>query len=205
MIPIGEIDGQITPRLQKMGSILATMDGFSAELRTDMDAWLKTHVALLMPSIAPAMRAAGRDNVRMAHTRDAIVLAIRAAKEGFRVLRALGYPIVPKSIRTLERIPEPILVWLLQKRLPDPRVRVAMLEHSEAAQDEIKHLADEFNALKKQVSIPTPAMDRLSAYFDPATPPLPEGSAQIALDWRLLWITAVVLLGIILIAWIFLY
>ena len=65
-----------------------------------MDAWLKTHVALLMPSLAQAMRAAGRDNVRMAHTRDA-VLAIRAIREGFHVLRALGYPIVPKSVANL--------------------------------------------------------------------------------------------------------
>lgn len=202
MIPIGEVDGRITPRLQQVGSILTSMDGFDVELRSDMDAWLKAHVALLMPSLAPAMRAAGRDNVRMAHTRDAIVLAIRAIREGFRVLRALGYPIVPKSVRIFERLPEPILVWGLQKRLVDPRMRVAMLEHGQAAQDEIKHLADEFLGLKRRTSIPTPAIDRLYVYFDPSTPSMPVGSAWLPLDWSFLWGVAAILGIILAIVWL---
>lgn len=184
MIPIGEVNGRITPRLQQVGRILASMNGFDAELRTDMDAWLKTHVALLMPSLAPAMRAAGQDNLRMARTRDAIVLAVRAIREGFAVLQALGIPLVPRSIRQLDWLPEPVLVWFLQRRLVDPSVRVALFEHADAAQDEIKHLADEFMALKRQTRVPTPAMDRLYAYFDPATPLMPDGSAEIPMNWR---------------------
>lgn len=199
MIPIGEVGGQITPRLKEVGQILESMEGFGVDLRSDMDAWLKTHVALLMPSLAPAMRAAGRDNVRMAHTRDAIVLAIRAIKEGFRVLKALGYPIIPNGVRIFERLPEPILVWGFKKRLVDPRVRIAMLEHSEAAQDEIKHLADEFIALKRQTSIPTPVIDRLYGYFDGSAQPLPMGSAELPLDWRFMWIIIGVLAGLLII------
>jgi 2-dehydropantoate 2-reductase len=202
MIPIGEVNGRITNRLQWVGRILASVEGFDADLRTDMDAWLKTHVAMLMPSLAPAMRAAGRDNVRMAHTRDAIVLAIRAIREGYRVLQALGYPIVPKSTRIFERLPEPILVWGFRKRLVDPCVRVAMLEHSEAAQDEIKHLADEFITLKRRTSVPTPAIDRLYVYFDPTAQPMPEGSAWLSLDWRFLWVVAGVLAGFLVIVWL---
>jgi 2-dehydropantoate 2-reductase len=201
-IPIGEVDGRITPRLRKVGGVLASMPGFEVEFRTDMDAWLKTHVALLMPSLAPAMRAAGRDNVRMAHTRDAIVLAIRAIREGYRVLRALGYPIVPSSARIFERLPEPVLVWGFQRKLVDPRIRVALLEHGEAAQDEIKHLADEFIRLKLQTSVPTPAIDSLYAYFDPTTPPIPEGSSRLPLDWRCLWIVAGVLIALLASVWL---
>jgi 2-dehydropantoate 2-reductase len=201
LIPIGEVDGSITPRLKEVGQVLASMEGFDAELRTDMDAWLKTHVALLMPSLAPAMRAAGRDNVRMAHTRDAIVMAIRAIKEGFNILRSLGYPIEPNRIRKLACLPEPFLVWAFQKYLPDPRMRMAMLEHAEAAQDEIKHLVDEFMALKLKSSLSTPMMDRLYTYFNPATPPLPEGSAEIPLDWQFLWGVAGGLIGVVLMIW----
>jgi len=194
-IPIGEVDGRITPRLQQVGDVLSSMPGFDVDLRPDMDAWLKTHVALLMPSLAPAMRAAGSDNVRMAHTRDAIVLAVRAMGEGYRVLTALGYPIVPQSALIFTRIPEPILVWGFQKRLVDPRIRVAMLEHGAAAQDEIKHLADEFIALARRTTVPTPAIDTLYPYFDPQSPPLPEGSARLAFDWRFLWAAVGVLAG----------
>jgi 2-dehydropantoate 2-reductase len=202
-IPIGEVDGRITPRLHEVGRILTSMPGFDAELRSDMDAWLKTHVALLMPSLAPAMRAAGCDNVRMAHTRDLIVLAIRAIREGFRVLRALGIPVTPIRVLVLFGwLPEPMLVWGFQKRLVDPRIRVTMFEHAEAAQDEIKHLADEFLSLKRLTSVPTPAMDRLSAYFNPETPLMPEGMAEIPLDWRGAWAAAGALAGTLGVLWL---
>ncbi len=202
-IPIGEVDGQITPRLREVGHILASMPGFDADLRSDMDAWLKTHVALLMPSLAPAMRAAGHDNVRMAHTRDLIVLTIRAIREGFRVLRALGIPVTPSRVLILFGwMPEPILVWGFQKRLVDPWIRIAMLEHAEAAQDEIKHLADEFLALKRLSSVPTPAIDCLYAHFNPKTPLVPEGMAEIALDWRGIWAAAGAMAGILGILWL---
>jgi 2-dehydropantoate 2-reductase len=202
MIPIGEVDGRITPRLLEVGRILANMPGFGVDFRTDMDAWLKTHAALLMPSLAPALRAAGRDSIRMVRTRDLFVLAIRAIREGFSVLRALGIPITPNTVRKFGWIPEPILVWGFQRRLMDPRIRVALLEHAEAAQDEVKHLADEFLVLAHQTTVPTPAMDRLFPYFDPATPLMPEGSAEIPLDWRGVWIGLVLLAGISGLVWL---
>lgn len=187
-IPIGEVDGRITPRLKVVGAALASMEGFAVDLRPDMDAWLKSHVALLMPSLAPALKAANLDNVRLAHTRDLVLLAVRAIKEGFQVLEALDVPVVPASARRLVLIPEPLLVWVLQRRLVNPLVRVALVEHAEAAEEEIRHLAEEFRALKERTTVPTPAMDRLCAYFDPATPPLPEGSAELPLDWRPVWV-----------------
>jgi hypothetical protein len=55
-----------------------------AEIRTDMDIWLKYHVAFLFPSLAPALYAAGTDNYCLARTRDLVVLALRAMREGFR-------------------------------------------------------------------------------------------------------------------------
>lgn len=199
-IPIGEVDGCILPRTREIAGVFDSMEGFAAEIRTDMDAWLKTHVALLMPSLAPAVRAASRDNVRMAHTRDAIVLAIRAIREGFHVLRKLGYPVVPGSIRQLELMPEPLLVWYLQKMLPDPKMRTAMLEHADATQDEIRHLAEEFYVLVRRSGVSTPVMDSLKKYFDPDTPPLPEGSAETPLDWSFFLILGGVVAAVLAIA-----
>jgi hypothetical protein len=83
-------------------------------------------------------------------------------------------------------------------------VRVAMPEHGKAAQDEIKHLADEFTALKQKTTVPTPAIDRLSIYFDPDAQPMPEGSAHLPLDWRFLRVIAGVLTGILVIVWLLL-
>ena len=202
LIPIGEVDGSITPRTEAVGGVLASMPGFGVDLRGDMDAWLKTHVALLVPSLGPALYAAGTDNLRLARTRDLVVLAVRAIREGFRVLRALDIPVTPASVRKFGWIPEPLLVWGFQRRFVDPLMRIALVEHAEAARDEVQHLADEFQALARQASVPTPASERLYTYFDPATPRVPEGSAEIPLDWRGVWLGLGALAGILGIFWL---
>jgi 2-dehydropantoate 2-reductase len=184
VIPIGEPDGSIGDRTGQVAAILSTMPGYDVEIRTDMDAWLKTHVALLMPSIAPAFYACGLDRRRVARTRDAVVLAVRAVREAFAVLRALGVPVVPARIPRLVSLPEPILVPLLRRIVTRDELEVAMIGHLRAAPDEMKHLAGEFLALARVTTVPTPAIDCLSAYFDPATPLMPDGSAEIPLDYR---------------------
>jgi len=182
-IPFGEVDGRVTDRRRQVARMLESAPGYGAEIRTDMDTWLKYHVALLMPSLAPALYAAGTDNYRMARTRDAVVLTVRAIREGFRVLRALGLPVTPSKFKVFEWIPEPLMVWFLQRRLVDPLMEVAMVRHANAARDEVTHLADEFRALARATSVPTPGIDLLYAHLDPDAPQIPEGSAEIPLRW----------------------
>lgn len=196
-IPIGEVDGSITPRTLLVADVLKSMRGYDVQIRTDMDAWLKTHAALLMPSLAAALYASGTDRVRMARTRDALVLAIRAVREGFQVLRALGIPIVPKELRWFEWIPEPLLVPYLRKLMLRPEMEAAMVGHANAARDEILHLTGEFLELARTAGTPTPAIERLLPYLDPQTPRLADGSAEIALDWRGIWIGAAALASLV--------
>ena len=75
-------------------------------------------------------------------------------------------------------------------------LEVAMVRHAEAARDEMKHLADEFLAVARTTAVPTPTIDRLYASFDPDAPLLPEGSAEIPLDWRGVWAVLLVLLAL---------
>ncbi|MCK4316041.1 MAG: alpha/beta hydrolase, partial [Anaerolineae bacterium] len=188
LVPFGEVDGRITARTREVAHALESAPGFGAEIRTDMDTWLKYHVALLMPSLAPALYMAGTDNYRLARTRDAVVLTVRAIREGFRVLRALGLPVTPSKFKIFEWLPEPLLVFLLQRLLADERMEVAMVRHANAARDEVQHLADEFLALARTTSVPTPTINRLYPHLDPDTPLMPDGSAEIPLDWRGVWI-----------------
>lgn len=183
-IPFGEADGSITARTHQVAQILSSMNGYQAEIHTDMDAWLKTHVALLMPSLVPALYACGTDNYRMARTRDAVVLALRAVREGFAVLEALGIPVVGTGFKRFLRMPEPLVVALLGKLLARKEMETALVGHALAAPDELKVLADEFMQLVHASGVPTPNIDRLAVYFDPTTPALADGSAEIPLDWR---------------------
>ena len=188
VIPFGEVDGRITERTGDVARVLESAPGFGAEIRTDMDIWLKYHVALLMPSLAPALYMAGTDNYRMARTRDAVVLAVRAIREGFRVLRALDLPVTPSKFGLLQWLPEPLLVLLVQRLMADVKMETAMAKHANAARDEMKHLADEFLALARTTAVPIPTIERLYPHLDPEAPLMPEGSAEIPLDWRGVWI-----------------
>jgi 2-dehydropantoate 2-reductase len=156
--------------------------GFAVRFSDSMDAWLKTHVAVVSP-LANAVYMAGGDNYRLARTRDAVVLGIRAVREGFQVLRALSIRITPGALRILEWLPEPLLVAALRRCLPTRQVELAVARHANAARDEMQQLADEFRLLTEAAAIPTPAIDRLRQYVDPAVPPIEEGSARIPLSW----------------------
>jgi ketopantoate reductase len=182
-VPFGEVDGHITDRTREVARILESAPGFGAEIRTDMDTWLKYHVALLFPSLAPAMYAAGVDNYRLARTRDLVVLAVRAMREGFRVLHSLGLPVTPSKFRVIEWLPEPIVVLLVQRLLANPLMETALVKHAEAARSEVQHLIGEFMALARSTSVPTPTIDRLLRYYEPDAPQVPDGSAEIPLHW----------------------
>jgi ketopantoate reductase len=177
------VDGRITGRTREVARVLASAPGFGAEIRTDMDTWLKYHVALLFPSLGPALFAAGTDNYRLARTRDLVVLTVRAMREGFRVLRWSGLPVTPSKFRVIEWLPEPILVPLVRRLLTDPRMETALVKHANAARDEVQHLAGEFMALARTTPVPVPAIDRLRQYLEADAPQMPDGSAEIPLHW----------------------
>jgi ketopantoate reductase len=179
----GEVDGRITGRTRRVARALDSAPGYRAEIRTDMDAWLKYHVALIIPSIAPAVYAAGGDNLRLAHTRDLLVLGIRAIREGFQVLRALGLPVTPAKFKVFEWMPEPLLVLFAQRFLTGEYTDIALVRHAMAAPDEMKYHTDELLALARTTSVPTPNIGRLYCYFTPDASLVPEGSADIPLRW----------------------
>jgi hypothetical protein len=90
-------------------------------------------------------------------------------------------------------LPEPILVPFAQRVLANPLMETALVKHAAAAHDEVQHLIDEFMALARTTSVPTPTIDRLLRYYEPDAPQVPDGSAEIPLDWREVKIVAGVL------------
>jgi hypothetical protein len=120
----------------------------------------------------------------LSRTRDGLVLMIRAIREGFKVLRVLGIPITPSALRIFERMPEPVLVAILRRGLATKQAEVAIAAHARTARDEMRHLSEEFKVLTKAAGVPTPAIDRLRLYLDPAVPAIAEGSTRLSMDWR---------------------
>lgn len=179
---IGELDGKGSKRLEQVAQVFRDAS-LPVAVCENMDAWLKTHVALVSP-IANAIYLASGDNYRLADTRDGLVLMVRAIKEGLGVLQALDIPIVPAGYGLLSWLPEPLLVAVLQRSLKNPRVELVITRHANAARDEMATLAEEFQVLALLSGKATPAIDALYRYADPATPPVPAGQAQMGVNWK---------------------
>jgi 2-dehydropantoate 2-reductase len=179
---IGELDGTYTPRLQSIQRELRSA-GFPVAISSNMDAWLKTHVAVVSP-VANAIYLAGGSNYRLAHTRDGLVLMLRAIREGFRVLKALQVPVTPFKYHLLEWLPEPLLIWLMRLGFNTQQAELVMARHANNARDEMSTLADEFKVLASQTQIPTPSIDLLNLYLNPGKEPLPARSQRLSLQWE---------------------
>ncbi|MGC9399562.1 MAG: ketopantoate reductase family protein [Anaerolineae bacterium] len=199
---IGEINGTITPRLLRIAEVLGEISS-EVTCSDDIDAWLKTHVALVSP-IANALYMAGGDIYRLAETRDALVLLVRGIREGFCVLRALDVPITPAKYRALDWIPEPLLLAALRRMLSTEVAELGLQRHANAARDEMQQLAEEFRLLAHEAGVHTPVLDVLCSHVVLEQYPLPPGSRQVPLDWRRVWLGlgAVAAVGALLIAFL---
>lgn len=177
---IGELDGGRSARIQTMAKALQAA-GFPVSISANMDAWLKTHVAEILPTLS-AFYMAATDAPRLARTRDALVLMLRAVREGYRVLAAMDVPITPASHRKFQWIPEPLLLAIMRRRVTDDSARIK-IGHALGSRAEMQSLAMEFGRLIEGAGVATPSIDELNRYLDADTEPVPDGSAEIPVDW----------------------
>jgi pimeloyl-ACP methyl ester carboxylesterase/ketopantoate reductase len=182
-IPIGEVDGTVRPRTRAVAAVLSHMRGYDVEIRTDMDEWLKYHVALLISGLAPALYAADIEMKRLGETRDLLVLSVRATKEALRGLRTAGYSPSPRVVRGFEYIPEPIYVWAIGWLMRTEYAKISIEGHTRAGREEMTYLFDGLQSIVESDGGTTDAMDQLAPYFDPDTPPYPEGTRDIPMKW----------------------
>ncbi|HLO18810.1 MAG TPA: 2-dehydropantoate 2-reductase N-terminal domain-containing protein [Anaerolineales bacterium] len=159
---LGELGGHSTPRLSKIAQILRSA-GFPTVIRKNMDAWLKTHAALVSP-IANAIYMRDGNIHQLAHDRGSVQLMLQAIREGFQVLHSLDIPLTPLNMRILELVPGPLMVPLLQQLLDTKYAELVIARHANVARDEMKQIADEFRVLAYDASLPTPSIDRLYSF-----------------------------------------
>jgi 2-dehydropantoate 2-reductase len=131
-----------------------------------MDAWQKTHVAIISP-LANAIYMAGNSGTRLAQMREAVDLAITAIREGFTVLQALRVPITPARWRIISWIPQSMLTSRMCAWAKTEQFQAVAVSHAISAADEMRTLADEFKDLALRTSVLTPAIDKLRTFIPP--------------------------------------
>lgn len=195
---LGELEGEPSPTLIALQLIFEDA-GFETEILPKMDAWLKTHAAIVLP-VAFVLYLCDGSNYRLAKTRDAILMTFRGIKEGLKVLRRRKIPILPKKYRIFPLIPEPIAVAYLEKFFSTDFARIGLAVHANNAKDEMAFLAKEFKAMIAKSGVDTPNLNQLYAVTEQEQQNqlvLPEGSQKKRLDWKPIWILAGILTGII--------
>jgi 2-dehydropantoate 2-reductase len=163
-VTIGEMDGMTKDRTQAVISLFESSK-IPVETSPDIDAWLKFHVALISP-FASALYKHDCDNYALAKDTTTIRTMIRAAKEGGRVLNALGYKTrYPFEFNLFYWLPEFMNIATVKKLLRSRFAEVAFAQHANAARDEMRELAIEFQSLIDETSVRTPNITEINRYI----------------------------------------
>jgi 2-dehydropantoate 2-reductase len=157
----GEPEAGVTERVKALAQVF-TRAGFPTAVCPNMDAWQKTHVAWVSP-LANGLYMAGGSGAAMARRPDVVHLTIRAIREGYAVLRALGVPVTPGKLKAFEWIPLPLLVAVLRLWARTRHFDTIATRHTLAAFDEMAMVSTDFQSLARSTAVATPAMDSLHA------------------------------------------
>jgi len=160
---IGELDGSRSQRTAATSAALEAA-GFPVSVCSNMDAWLKTHAAKILPTVG-ALFAAGGDPARLAGDPDTLRLMLRAIREGYRVLQANNVPVTPSNHRLLSWLPEALLLPLLKRMMASPSM-ATKVGHAEEGRREWQLLAEEFQTLIDGAGVATPSFGALRQHID---------------------------------------
>lgn len=160
-ITLGGATGPLSPGFASELNQMLSAAGFKVTREDHMDAWLKCHLAFVLP-LAFVSYACGC-NLRQAG-RQAFTQAFDACSEAFQLLTTHSIPILPEgdedAIRpSWRRTLLETAFWLLAKtRLGD----LAVSDHCRHATDEMRYLADSFeNFLTANTALGMPVWNRL--------------------------------------------
>ncbi len=163
-VTIGEIDGRNKGRTLAVKSLFESA-GVPVDLSPEINGWLKYHVALVSPLVG-ALYKYDCDNYQVAKDKDVLRALVRAAKEGGRVLRALGFKRrQPFVFNLFYWLPEFMNMMAVKGLLKSKFAEVAYAMHAKAAQDEMRSLAIDFQELINKTSVDTPNIDMLRSFI----------------------------------------
>ncbi|MFJ2368200.1 ketopantoate reductase family protein [Microbacterium sp. NPDC087665] len=138
-MPIGEPDGQTTPRLERIIEVFRNA-GFVVKAEPQMDAWLRTHAAFEVPLSVAVHAAGGPDS--LAGDR----IAVRAMLQDMRQsLTAMPTPTVPGAFRLLHTLPEVLLIPVFRRFLRSS-VASPLRTDSPAVSGELATLAEQLRS-----------------------------------------------------------
>ena len=154
----GEYSGEKTKRVDTLIKLFNKAKITSVFCK-DMDAWQKTHVALVT-NIANALYKYDCDNFNLGRSYKDVKQMVSGIQEGRKVLRKNGIKPTPKKLFWLD-LPTPLLAVFFSMFMRTTLAETTMAKHCMAAKSEMICLQTEFDELIFKSGIDTPAIDNL--------------------------------------------
>ncbi len=141
-IVLGAANSTQNKSVRKLKKILR-VSGIAPKSSSNMDSWLKYHIALVSP-LANAIYANGGDSSSLAQNKELLKVTTSAIREGYNALRELKYPVKPSILMIQMILPDYIIRGKLKMLLSSELGKLLVEDHCKAAPEEMKKIAREF-------------------------------------------------------------
>jgi 2-dehydropantoate 2-reductase len=157
--PFGEMNGTITPRLNRLIKTLCGA-GIKAKVSTNMIDMQMTH-AVGVALIGKLTMKYNCELPALARSQEDLKLFVDARREAHQVLRSLGHKIIPWSEDAIRIIPSFLQIAGMRGLLNSKLGEVGLAFHVSQAPDEMQQLANELSTLVDQAGLPVPAIRKV--------------------------------------------
>jgi 2-dehydropantoate 2-reductase len=147
----GELSGDKSARIMELYDILKS-SGFLVSICSNMDAWQKSHLAMVLP-MANAIYFDGGDNYSTARNRQAIHNMSLSLKENFNFLKSIGIIITPAKLNIFRICPVCFLSLFLKLLYRTKFAQVLISNHANKARHEMNLLNKDFVKLAQEKGI----------------------------------------------------
>lgn len=142
---LGELNGKKSERLKDLRDILKN-SGFEVSLSKNMDAWQKSHVAMVAP-MAFVIYYDGGNNYSVSGNKDAVRQMNLAIKEKFTFLRRSGIGIEPFKLNVFLWLPLFMLNIIMKLVFNTKWAETVISNHALTAREEMEFIGNDFLAL----------------------------------------------------------
>lgn len=141
----GEINGQVSERIREVKKIF-NKAGFPVSISRNMDAWQKTHIAMVGP-MGDVIYFDDGNNYTVAKNPEAIRLMNRSLAENFDFLHRSGIGIEPAKLAVFRLLPQWMLNWIMKMTFNSKWAETVISNHALNARDEMRQISREFLSL----------------------------------------------------------
>lgn len=147
----GELSGERSFRIMRLHQVLKS-SGFPVSICSNMDAWQKSHLAMVIP-MANAIYLDGGNNYTTALNRAAISNMSLSLKENFDFLRASGIMVTPPKLNVFRLCPIWLLELILKQMYKTKFTETLISNHAINAKQEMSVLSNDFAELAQEKGV----------------------------------------------------